>query len=56
MKNAKKKKKTAHKKSIKAPEYPHRDASGMSWRMVGMRPVSALADQVMRNCGLSPNA
>ena len=35
-----------------APGYTHRDSSGMGWRMVGSRPVSALADQVMRNCGM----
>lgn len=32
--------------------YTHRDATGMSWRFVGNRPVSALADQVMAECGL----
>jgi hypothetical protein len=34
------------------PVYTHRDGGGMGWRMVGSRPVSALADQVMRECGL----
>jgi hypothetical protein len=34
------------------PVYTHRDSSGMGWRMVGSRPVSALADSVMRDCGL----
>ena len=32
--------------------YTHRDPSGMSWRFVGSRPVSALADKVMAECGL----
>jgi hypothetical protein len=35
-----------------APEYTHRDGSGMGWRFAGGRPVSALADSVMRDCGL----
>ena len=35
-----------------APGYTHRDSSGMGWRFVGSRPVSALADQVMRDCGM----
>lgn len=34
------------------PVYTHRDATGLGWRMVGSRPVSALADSVMRDCGL----
>jgi hypothetical protein len=35
------------------PVYTHRRrGSDMGWRMVGSRPVSALADQVMRECGL----
>jgi len=34
--------------------YTHQDSSGMPWRFVGGRPVSALADQVMRDCGLEP--
>lgn len=32
--------------------YTHRDSSGMAWRMVGSRPVSALADKVMADCGM----
>ena len=47
-----KRKKTKAKRKFAAPSYTHRDASGMVWRMVGSRPVSALADQVMRDCGL----
>lgn len=35
-----------------APNYTHVDNMGMGWRFSGMRPVSALADQVMRDCGL----
>lgn len=48
----KKSKKSKRKPVTKAPEYTHRDASGMSWRFAGSRPVSALADAVMRDCGL----
>lgn len=44
--------KTKRVKHTAKPVYTHKDASGMSWRMVGSRPVSALADQVMRDCGL----
>ena len=47
---AKKKKPAKTKKT--SPTYTHRDGGGMSWRMVGGRPVSALADEVMRQCGL----
>lgn len=49
--------KKAKKKTVKRsprPEYTHRDSSGMGWRMVGSRPVSALADLVMKQCGLKP--
>lgn len=35
------------------PTYTHRDGSGMAWRMVGSRPVSALADKVMAACGMA---
>lgn len=31
-----------------SPKYTHQDSSGMLWRFVGNRPVSALADKVMR--------
>jgi len=41
--------KSAKKKTV---TYTHRDASGMAWRFVGSRPVSALADKVMAECGL----
>lgn len=43
------------KKQVKAkrPEYTHRDGSGMAWRFVGSRPVSALADKTMSDCGMS---
>lgn len=34
-------------------KYTHRDASGMAWRFVGSRPVSALADRVMAACGVA---
>lgn len=49
-------KKTKAKRRVKAkqPTYTHRDASGMTWRFVGSRPVSALADAVMRDVGLEP--
>jgi len=33
-------------------KYTHRDNSGMSWRMNGSGPVSALADRVMYDVGL----
>ena len=33
------------------PKYTRTDGQ-MGWRFVGSRPVSALADQVMRDCGL----
>lgn len=36
------------------PKYTHRDALGMRWRMEGGRPVSELADRVMRECQLKP--
>lgn len=49
MKKAKRKTKTPDRL-----DYTHRDASGMRWRMVGARPVSELADKVMKACGLSP--
>lgn len=35
------------------PTYTHRDASGMAWRFAGGRPVSALADKVMADCGMA---
>lgn len=34
--------------------YTHKDRSGMAWRFSGGRPVSALADEVMRKCGYGP--
>lgn len=45
-------KKSTRKRSKKTVTYTHRDASGMAWRFVGGRPVSALADKVMAECGL----
>jgi hypothetical protein len=51
VKTKKKSKKAAPAKQAK-PEYTHRDGSGMGWRFAGGRPVSALADSVMRDCGL----
>ena len=36
--------------------YTHRDKSRMLWRLVGMRPVSELADQVMDGLTLPPKA
>jgi hypothetical protein len=48
----KKPKKSKRQSVTKAPEYTHRDSGGMPWRFVGSRPVSKLADQVMRDCGL----
>lgn len=44
--------KAKSKKSKKKVVYTHRDSSGMAWRFVGMRPVSALADKVMADCGM----
>jgi len=32
--------------------YTHTDKDGVRWRMVGARPVSEIADRVMRDCGL----
>ena len=32
--------------------YTHQDKGGMAWRMVGSRPVSRLADEVMQACGM----
>lgn len=46
----KKKSKKAVPKAV--PAYTHRDRSGMPWRFAGSRPVSKLADSVMRDCGL----
>jgi len=46
----KKQKRKAKKKTTVT--YTHRDASGMAWRFAGSRPVSALADKVMAECGL----
>lgn len=40
-------------KTRKRIKYTHRDASGMAWRFVGSRPVSALADRVMAACGVA---
>jgi hypothetical protein len=34
--------------------YTHQDEDGMLWRFVGSRRVSALADQVMKDCGMEP--
>lgn len=34
-------------------KYTHTDSSGMGWRFAGSRPISALADQIMQQCGLS---
>lgn len=33
-------------------EYTHRDTNGLGWRMSGSRPVSAIADKIMREMGL----
>lgn len=49
MKSQKPKRKTARKRTV---TYTHRDNTGMGWRFVGSRPVSALADQIMRSCGM----
>jgi len=47
-----KKKKPAKKMvAAKPKEYTHKDGSGMMWRFEGGRPISALADKVMRECG-----
>jgi hypothetical protein len=46
-------KKNKTKRRVKQPVYTHRDSSGMAWRFEGSRPVSALADQVMREVGLT---
>jgi hypothetical protein len=51
MKKPKPRKKRTPVRDPKAPVYTHQDSSGMPWRMVGSRPVSALADSVMRDCG-----
>lgn len=40
------------KKPSPRPKYTHIDSGGMKWRMVGSRPVSALAARVMRAAGL----
>jgi len=32
--------------------YTHRDQDGMLWRFEGSRRVSALGDQMMKDCGL----
>lgn len=48
---SKKKSKPRSKKPIK---YTHTDSSGMGWRFSGSRPVSSLADKVMRDCGMEP--
>lgn len=45
-------KKKTKKKVTPRPKYTHIDSSGMAWRMQGMRPVSALADKIMREAGL----
>lgn len=42
----------AKPKTPKQPNYTHRDGTGMAWRFVGSRPVSALADKVMADCGM----
>lgn len=34
-------------------KYTHKDRQGMRWRFVGSRPVSELADTVMKESGLS---
>lgn len=45
-------KRKASRKAAAKPAYTHRDGTGMQWRMVGSRPVSALADLVMSQCGM----
>lgn len=41
------------KKPKKKPaRYTHRDPQGVEWRMVGSRPVSSIADSIMRKMGL----
>lgn len=52
MKPVKRKAPSKAKKTVKKPTYTHRDGSGMGWRFVGSRPVSALADKVMADCGM----
>jgi hypothetical protein len=52
MKKPKKSKRKPVTKTEATPAYTHRDGSGMAWRFAGGRPVSALADAVMRDCGL----
>lgn len=44
--------KTKRKKAPQTVSYTHRDSNGMAWRFVGSRPVSALADKVMADCGM----
>ncbi len=43
------KKKPAKKRK---PAYTHQDRDGVQWRMVGGRPVSSIADKIMREIGL----
>jgi hypothetical protein len=50
--NMRKKANTKKKKKESTTKYTHRDGSGMAWRMSGSRPISALADRIMRECGL----
>lgn len=39
-------------KRVKKISYYLKDSSGLGWRMVGSRPVSALADSIMRDLNL----
>jgi hypothetical protein len=38
------------KEPIQVPRYTHKDKDGIKWRFVGQRPVSEIADKVMKEC------
>ena len=48
-----KKKRKKKKETVVEKDYKYRDGTGMLWRFDGARPVSKLADDIMKEVGLA---